>query len=230
MSEYFLKLHEELLHGIDMLAMWLGIDRVELEFTLLFVKEEERDVYRLDYLLQMLVDVATAGEANVLQAALGRMLALDAVIGANDRHAMNWGVIRDTLQPSVLRFAPVFDTARGLFWHHLDHALRRADDRGVRDGDIARYAERSRPNIGFRGWRDVEIYNHFELVRHILRHRRGPIAHGVREVLCAFHPDDLGVRLRGTCGCLVSRRRLEWIQALLHYRHGRLAALLRGDS
>lgn len=45
------------------------------------------------------------------------MLAFDCLIGHNDRHPYNWGVIVPIYKLHAPRFSPVFDTARALFWN-----------------------------------------------------------------------------------------------------------------
>jgi len=45
------------------------------------------------------------------------MLAFDCLIGHNDRHPYNWGIIVPIYKLHAPRFSPVFDTARALFWN-----------------------------------------------------------------------------------------------------------------
>jgi hypothetical protein len=45
------------------------------------------------------------------------MLTFDCLIGHNDRHPYNWGVIVPIYKVQSPRFAPIFDTARALFWN-----------------------------------------------------------------------------------------------------------------
>lgn len=48
------------------------------------------------------------------------MLVFDAIVGNNDRHFYNWGVIVDLKGMKPPRFSPVYDTARGLFWNQSE--------------------------------------------------------------------------------------------------------------
>ncbi len=45
------------------------------------------------------------------------MLTFDCLIGHNDRHPYNWGVIVPIYKVQSPRFSPIFDTARALFWN-----------------------------------------------------------------------------------------------------------------
>jgi hypothetical protein len=80
------------------------------------------------------------------------MLTHDALIGVQDRHHENWGVIvQRGVSADRPRFAPLYDSARGLFCNETDtHLLRYMNGReGLQrlDGFVAR----SRPLVGFDG-------------------------------------------------------------------------------
>lgn len=53
----------------------------------------------------------------------GRTLTFDALIGNVDRHAENWGLLRDAEGASQWRLAPVFDNGTSLGYECLDDAL-----------------------------------------------------------------------------------------------------------
>jgi hypothetical protein len=55
-----------------------------------------------------------------------RTLAFDALIGNVDRHAQNWGLLRDATNADVYRLAPAFDNGTSLGYECLDDALARA--------------------------------------------------------------------------------------------------------
>lgn len=60
----------------------------------------------------------------LLLAGFVKMLAFDALIGHNDRHPYNWGVIVPIRRKKQPRFAPVYDTARALFWNVPEKRVR----------------------------------------------------------------------------------------------------------
>ena len=56
------------------------------------------------------------------------MCMFDALVGNQDRHAKNRGIIERVKKHSELkelkeRFAPIFDTARGFFWNYQDNRI-----------------------------------------------------------------------------------------------------------
>jgi hypothetical protein len=80
------------------------------------------------------------------------MLTHDALIGVMDRHHENWGVIvqRERLG-TVPRFAPLYDSARGLFCNYVEDRLvteflGNTEDHKRR---LNKYVARARPLIGF---------------------------------------------------------------------------------
>jgi hypothetical protein len=89
------------------------------------------------------------------------MLAFDALVGNNDRHPLNWGVIVTTSGDLPPCFSPVFDTARALFWN-----TRESDVRTILSNEqkLEKYIRKSRPQIG---WDNLKDLNHLDLVSKI---------------------------------------------------------------
>jgi len=81
----------------------------------------------------------------------------DALIGVQDRHHENWGVIvqRDVGGPPP-HFAPLYDSARGLFCNVPDGELSQRFT--GRDGlqRLDGYVARARPLVGFDGLKPVQ--------------------------------------------------------------------------
>jgi len=139
LSRYFLKRAEEqLVHGAELVAAFLQADPEEVERTFGRGSRAEQSFYTVEALLDILRDACRQGEFVAVRDGFGRMLAFDAIVGANDRHAMNWGVVRNVIRSGPLRFSPLFDTARGLFWDHTDAKFRSIDQRDDREGYIRR--------------------------------------------------------------------------------------------
>jgi hypothetical protein len=92
------------------------------------------------------------------------MLAFDALIGNNDRHPANWGVIVSVEQRIPPRFSPIYDSARCLCWNLSETYLAKM---ARNPPTLAAYVRGSSPLIG---WDGREMVNHFELVTLIARH------------------------------------------------------------
>lgn len=208
---------EQLVHGSQLVARCFEMREEELaEIT----EGEEWRFYTVDLVDEVLREGRPAADADRLRAAFARMLAHDALVGANDRHPQNWGVIEsavDKTQPP--QFAPIFDTARGLFWNFSDEQLREKDQSAAtRRAFVESYARRS---VSLIGCHKPKQPNHFELIEHMLGQGNKYRA-AIVQVVRAFWPDDVARMLHQEFRRLMSRRRLTFIDELLRHRHASL--------
>ncbi len=224
MSRYFLRDAEEsLTHGIELAARYFGMHESDIRREV----KREWEFYTVDIVDNLLEDVS-AGAKGILSAlrdGFARMMAFDALIGANDRHPKNWGIVENARKQTPPRFSPIFDTARGLFWNHSDAALAASDAAGTRQKTVESYADRSTPLIGIRSKTQP---NHFDVFAHMVSDPKyGP---AMRDVVAAFTPQKGELLLHRGFKNLFSRRRLEYIAELLRYRHGRLINILKTEG
>ncbi len=227
LSRYFLKRSEEqLVHGAELVAAFLQADPEEVERTFGKGGKAEQTLYTVEALLDVLQDACRHGEFDAVRDGFGRMLAFDAIVGAKDRHAMNWGVVRNVLKSAPLRFSPLFDTARALFWDHSDSKFRTIDQRNDREGYIERYAEKSRPLIGCAGATRTRQVNHFEVIAVTMKSHSKEFRGSIPVVIRSFDPDATARMLYRDFGRMVSNVRLEYIDELLRFRHRRLLEIL----
>lgn len=219
MSRYFLSRvrSEQLIHGSQIVAGCFEIQEKQLAEEI--PKGRDWEFYTLELVAESLASLTgSGGDHLALYRAFARMITFDAIVGANDRHAQNWGVIKSAVHEGPIRFAPVFDTARGLLWNMSEETLERWDRSRTRSDEIARYAEKSRPLVGIAGASTRP--NHFDLVAHMAANKllRSDVVHVVEGLSLPGVAKTLHVEFRR----LVSRRRLECIVDLLKYRHGKL--------
>jgi hypothetical protein len=228
MSKNFVRRQQEqLVHGAEIVANFLGattVDEMDKVFELTD-KEAERRFYTVDFIFQVLAQIGrTADERRHLLDAMGRMLAFDALIGAPDRHALNWGLIQSRIRADVpWRFAPIFDTARGLFGESRESALVELDAKGRRKDRIGSYAEKSKPVFGCAAGHDV---NHFQLVEHCVREGPPEVATAMRQVIRAFSQARTERLIQRRFQRIITRRRIGWITELLQVRSSRLRLLV----
>ncbi|MBP2614909.1 HipA domain-containing protein [Chryseobacterium jejuense] len=163
LSKFFLNSEEEVLvHAADICGEYIGnLDEArsiannrkmarEL-FTFEFVKDAIRNVFPDEFEYIMLEFV--------------KMLTFDAIVGNNDRHFYNWGIIRNikNTKNSVI-FAPIYDSARGLLWNFDEANIERYLINYDRDKGtlIDKYLKNSCPRISIE---DDKSINHFELIK-----------------------------------------------------------------
>ncbi len=210
--------HEALRHGIELAAAYFDSTQEEVAATFgLADRKEERQFYTVGNMLTILK--ALYGEdSGALAVDFVKMLAFDAFVGAPDRHGMNWGVL-ESLDPggAPVRFAPIFDTARGLFVNHSDADLARQAERQGQ-GFVERYALRSRPILSVGG---AVSQNHFGLVTGIAR-EHPDLFPAMRAVFDAVSVPTIERMLQRRFRRIITQRRLRLIVDLLEFRIRRL--------
>jgi hypothetical protein len=191
-------------------------------------ESDERSFYTVDLIDEVLEAAAPNAACHLrLRAGFARMLAFDALLGAHDRHASNWGIVQDVRRAREPRFSPVFDTARGLFLDRTDDDLRRDAGPNTAAAYVERYAERSRPLIGVPGSPDL---NHFALIQYMVGPEQAKFGASIRQVVHAFAPERAARLMHGQFGRLLSPVRLRLIHALLLYRWNRLKGICQGST
>lgn len=159
LSRYFLRpKRESLVHGAEIFAGFLAdrdfVEEVERN-------NEARNLFTFQFVEQALRD-RFPGHADELLVDFTRLLAFDAIVGNNDRHFYNWGVIVDVDGRRPPRFSPIFDTARALYWNTREDRLQEvARDPKRRAANQERYVQRCFPKTG---WDQRASPNHFELI------------------------------------------------------------------
>lgn len=210
--------HEALRHGIELAATYFDSTPEEVAITFeLADRKEGRQFYTVGNMLTILK--ALYGEdSGTLAVDFVRMLAFDAFVGAPDRHGMNWGVL-ESLDPggAPVRFAPIFDTARGLFVNHSDADLtKHAEHSG--QAFVERYALRSRPILSVGG---AVSQNHFGLVAGIAR-EYPDLFPAMQAVFDAVSVPMIARMLQRRFRRIVTQQRLKLIVDLLEFRISRL--------
>ena len=161
LSEYFLRSDERLEHGAEIFAGYLSADTKLVDEI-----EKDRRTVREFFTFQFAEHalkhrIGHGDEGKKLICDFIRMLCYDAITGNNDRHTYNWGIICDVSGKRAPYFAPIYDSARGLFWNESEKNLHRFQGSGL-SLQLEKYIEASMPRIG---WDGVKDPNHFELAR-----------------------------------------------------------------
>lgn len=96
------------------------------------------------------------------------MILFDALVGNNDRHYYNWGVVTHIAGKHQPYFSPIYDTARGLMWNTSDEeVVSLCQDENRLNIRIKRYINKSIPKISIP---NNEKCNHFDLVEYLVVH------------------------------------------------------------
>ncbi len=89
------------------------------------------------------------------------MLTFDALIGHNDRHPYNWGVIVPLRKSSPPRFSPVYDTARALYCTNPEKRIGQMLTNAVQ---FERYIKDCAPPVGWDSLPGVDFFTLIALI------------------------------------------------------------------
>ncbi|MBA2645934.1 MAG: HipA domain-containing protein [Pyrinomonadaceae bacterium] len=215
MSKYFLnRQKEQLTHGAEVYELCLGKEN----YAEIADNKAERDFFTFQMTCEAIKD-AFPGHTERIVAGYVEMLTFDALIGHNDRHPYNWGVIVPILKARAPRFSPVYDTARALFWNNPENRVRQmlTDAR-----QLETYVNKCAPPIGWDGEQRVDFFRLIGLIWNNFARYRDNIE--------KFLPDT---PLKQSCGMvekefqhLLSAERRELIKRCLHLRQQKLCHAL----
>lgn len=160
-SKYFLKNNESLEHGAQIFAGYIS-DKEWVEDV------ENKGLARRFFTFQFTenaINQMFPSQSKLIMEEFVKMLVFDALTGNNDRHFYNWGVIKHIESKKTPIFAPIFDSARGLFWNYSEQNLLEwfKQPHQIKER-VKKYSNLSKPKIG---WEGLDDLNHFELINKI---------------------------------------------------------------
>lgn len=158
MSKYFLRRQtEQLTHGAEIYERCLGKE----EYQELKESKTERDYFSFQMTCEAISHTFPEHKDKIIRRFV-EMLTFDAIVGTNDRHPYNWGVIVPVNRNSPPRFAPVYDTSRALFWNSDEDYVERVllDKTPLLDN----YINRCIPPVGWDGETKVDFFRLIGLI------------------------------------------------------------------
>lgn len=94
------------------------------------------------------------------------MLLFDCLVGNNDRHYYNWGIITHIEGKHPPYFSPIYDTARALWWNLPDSFIvSLSTNQNRKQVRLKSYIKKSRPKISTP---ENTNCNHFELITYLI--------------------------------------------------------------
>ncbi|MDN5216942.1 HipA domain-containing protein [Fulvivirgaceae bacterium BMA12] len=163
LSRYFLKSDETLNHGAEICGQHLG--DMEMADDIAQDKNTARYLFTFEFIKESIEAVYPLNHESILKS-LVSMIAFDGLVGNNDRHFYNWGVI-DTKKKNQKppRFAPLYDSARGLLWNLSDENIVHYYNVHNQNGKkIDKYIENACPRISLENNKKA---NHFDLIKFV---------------------------------------------------------------
>jgi len=163
LSKYFLNKNEILVHGAEIIGEHLG--DVEMAEEIAKDKKTARDLFTFEFIKESIEAIYPKAHDAIMKD-LVRMIAFDALVGNNDRHFYNWGVIDTKKRTRTMpNFAPLYDSARGLLWNWSDeNVVYRHKIHNEGGKKVVNYVEKAYPRISLEGNKEA---NHFELINFV---------------------------------------------------------------
>lgn len=167
LSKYFLNKNETLVHGAEICGQYLN--DVDLAAQIANDQFTARELFTFEFICDAINSVFPA-YCNEIIISLVKMITFDALTGNNDRHFYNWGIIADKKKTGQMpRFAPLYDSSRGLLWNMSDESIVDFQNALRSNGKkIFRYIENASPRISIEGNSSI---NHFDLVGFLKKHK-----------------------------------------------------------
>lgn len=224
LSRYFLDpdKNEVLIHGAQIYARHLEDE----EFVEQANERKRNDITRELFTFQFTEEAINAifpEQADAILKDFVSMIVFDALVGNNDRHFYNWGVVHDVYNESTPRFSPIYDTARGLFWNMPEEKVRAffISEKQL-ETQLGIYVENAKPRVGWEGHRNL---NHFELVERIFNLDRR-FCHLCKKYVSEDTKDIILRLLDQEFKNLMSPERLELIKRCIILRINRLQQII----
>jgi len=166
LSKYFLNKNEKLVHGAEICGEHIG--DMDMAETIAKDRDTARELFTFEFIKEAIQSIFPDSCESLL-CELVKMVSFDAIVGNNDRHFYNWGII-DTKKriKRTLQFAPLYDTARGLLWNLSDENIVKYLELHEAGGKrVKNYVDNAYPRISIE--ENVEA-NHFDLIKFVKRH------------------------------------------------------------
>jgi len=222
LSRYFLNpSKDELIHGADILAGYLNESPHYVEE----VDEQKltRDLFTFQVIESAIENLFLYQKEEIMHD-LVKLIIYDALVGNNDRHFFNWGVVRSIEGRFQPCFSPIYDTARGLFWNYSEDKLKEiVEINKTTDKHIIKYCKSSRPKIGWEGEKDP---NHFQLFEKIYKNEYFISSNEIKSLLLQPVLDKMLQEIRCNFLPLMSVNRVTMISKCLEYRFNKMRSLL----
>lgn len=168
-KDFIMRGRKKLIHGVEMLHEYFEdkdfIDEINED------RKNRRELLTFDVIESAFQHVHPK-QCTELLLELVKLITFDAIVGNNDRHFYNWGVIGNIKYESnkKVHFAPIYDTARGLLWNKVESKVIEMYKQ-YKNGhkvEIEAFIRKSRPRFSFDGNSKA---NHFELIEYLAKRK-----------------------------------------------------------
>ena len=221
LSKYFLKKDEVLVHCANLYSKCFNSDQY---INYIEKNNLEKKINNIQLFKNCLAMVYEEQAESIFQDFI-KMILFDALVGNNDRHFYNYGMIESVSANSIPRFTPIYDTARGLLWNISDKKIvSLQNDKNAKQAFLEKYIKESKPKIG---WNTNQDIDHFQMVQFIKSTETGLNMQTIKDF---FDVDKLNASmslLDNKFSLLLSNERLELVKQCLELRFFKLKEIIK---
>lgn len=220
LSRYFLENDwMQLEHGADILSGYLDEDS---SFAELVDKEKLSPIFFTLQFIEEALAYHFSLQKDLIMSSLVKLFLFDALIGNNDRHFFNWGIIKAVDQRVQPHLSPIYDTARGLLWNFSESHLEQKYQSNYKQF-IKKYCDQSKPKVGWDGYNGL---THFQLVKEIYTNQYYITRNEMKEIFDEKLLYEMVKIIKEEFISLLSSRRSVMIIDVLTYRFKAIRSII----
>jgi hypothetical protein len=166
-SEHFHKSNQILVHGAEILSRHLNEHDTHLVDTI----ENQGNTREFFDIEDLICAIEGTYQSQKILDDFYELILFDALIGNNDRHFYNWGIIEHIKGKHNPYFSLIYDTARGLLWNISEEKIEALiNSNHKKEAFIKKYTlNKSHPKVGIRA---KPKCNHFEVITWLVENNK----------------------------------------------------------
>lgn len=222
LSKDFLSKGKKLIHGIEILSEYYEDKK--------FVEDINKDKKNRRSLLtfeeiKAAIEYVYPKESEKIMRELIKLITFDAIVGNNDRHFYNWGIIGNIeTKNSGVSFSPIYDTARALMWNLTEEKINEVYDQTRTDKNMLKsFTLKSKPRFSFE---DNNKANHFELVEYLLGYKENIYKQVILELISKESEENVILEMNKNLSSYFSKNRYSLIEKIIKIRFEKLRKLI----
>lgn len=222
-KDFIVRGSTKLIHGVEILHEYFEdkefVDQINEN------RKQRRELLTFDVIENAFLHVFPK-QSKELVLNLIQLITFDSIIGNNDRHFYNWGVIGH-VEKNVdenVEFAPIYDTARGLLWNVVEKKVIEMHNQYMQGStdQLTAFLNRSKPRFSYEGNAQS---NHFELIS-FLAQRDVDYKNAIAPLVTETQEYNAKMKLNDAISCYISPERLFLMTEILKFRFQKLRSVI----
>lgn len=217
LSKDFIKKGKKLIHGIEILSEYF--EDKDFVAKINENRKERRGYFTFEEIEKAIIHVYSK-ESKELLNDLVKLITFDAILGNNDRHFYNWGVIGNIKKEDIgVCFSPIYDSSRGLLWNTTEKNVFKMFIQSKTDKNIIKsYISKSKPRFSFD---DNPKSNHFELIEYLINYNKA-YKNTIQEMISEEKENIVLEKMEQQLQSFFSKERFSLMKSIIRLRFNEL--------